>query len=516
MAQGLQRFQNFDYAQPPPLDLEQPPRWAVPYLKTLETLTDEELLLLRWQMKWRSMARVKQLPPKEFDGVLFNIWMLMSGRGFGKTLAGVCWLCDRAAATRGPYAAVSPTHDDVRHTVFEGVTGILAVFPPQLILDRNVSLPSVTLWNGSTIRGFAGDSPERLRGPQHRDALCDEIASWRYPDDAWSNLMFGLRLGERPTVMCVGTPKPTPFIRRLVKEKRLVLVRGTTYENRENLTKTFYDNVAKYEGTKIGRQELMGEILDPEEEGIVRRSEWRLWPNEQPLPSFQTIIMSLDTAFTEKTHDKKKQENDPTACSVWGVFEHAKMRCVLLLDAWEEWLGFDDLVRTVKRERDIKYGDANEPLMRPKLPSKQRPGPTGRGVDVILIEDIGSGKSLRQQLARENVLTVPGNPEGMDKLSRLHMVSPLFAHGRVWMIESDARNGQPKTWAEPLVSQVCSYTGVGSLEHDDLLDTTTQALKLVMQRYMDPLTVKRDPEEERRAAAAAAQARKNRRNPYDG
>lgn len=517
------QLNHFDYTPPPDFDLERliaGDDELQDYARDLEDLSMEELQLLRWRMYWRSEAREKQLPPREFDSFLKTIWGIRSGRGFGKTLMAANWAGITCAMTEQTIChVVAPTHDDVRHTCFEGSTGLLAVIPPALILDTNAGLPSITLWNNSFIRGFSGDNPERLRGPQCHIAWCDEIASWRYPDDAWDNLQFGLRLGKHPRMVWTGTPKATPFMRKLVKNPSSVVVQGTTYENRDNLAQTFYDNVAKYEGTKIGRQELLGEILDPEEEGIVKRSQWRLWPNEDPLPKFHAIIMSLDTAFTEKTHDKKKQENDPSACSVWGVFTHPDegTKCAMLLDCWEEWLGFTDLVKTVKRERKIRYGEADEPIIRSRLiPSGERAGPTGKAIDIILIEDIGSGKSLRQQLAREEVLTSAYNPGKMDKLSRLHAVSPMYAHGRVFCIESDAKNEQPKSWADPLITQVCSYTGEGSLEHDDLLDTSTQALKLIMDKFLDALTVKRDVEEERRQAARAEAIRRERRNPYDG
>lgn len=517
------QLQAFSYEVDPDFEVKkllESNKMLADYARELESMSMEELQLLRWKMKWKSLAREKQLPPREFDEFTKTIWGIRSGRGFGKTLMAANWAgLSCADSPQTICHVVAPTHDDVRHTCFEGVTGMLAVIPPVLIQDTNAGLPSITLWNNSFIRGFSGDNPERLRGPQCHIAWCDEIASWRYPDDAWDNLQFGLRLGKHPRMVWTGTPKPTPFMRKLVRNPSGVVVQGTTYENRENLAQTFYDNVAKYEGTKIGRQELLGEILDPEEEGIVKRSQWRVWPNDTPLPAFHTIIMSLDTAFTEKTHDKKKQENDPSACSVWGVFTHPteKTKCAMLLDAWEEWLGFTDLVRIVKKERKIRYGEADEPLIRARtIPLGERAGPTGKAIDVVLIEDIGSGKSLRQQLAREEVLSTPYNPGKMDKLTRLHVVSPLFAHGRVFAIESDAKNNEPKTWADPLITQVCSYTGEGSLEHDDLLDTSTQALKLIMDKFMEPLTVKRDVEEEKRQAARAAAIKRERRNPYDG
>lgn len=403
----------------------------------------------------------------------------------------------------------------MRYTCFEGETGLLNVIPKELIANVSLTLPSVTLINGAIIRGFAGDSPERLRGPQHHAAWCDEIASWKYPETAWDNLMFGLRLGTNPQVCWTSTPKPKPFVRMLSEDPRTVLVTGSTYENQENLPDTYFQNVAKYEGTNVGRQELWGELLDPEEAGFVKRSQWRLWKAGRNLPKFKYIVMSLDTAFTEQTFDKKKQENDPTACSVWGLFEYEKKLNVMLLDAWEDRLGFPALMKRVKKERLLTYGDALEPRLRPHVDDpKYRIGHTGRKADTILIEDKGSGISLRQVLAIENVLTESYNPHDEDKLSRLHHVSPMFAHGRVWAMESEVRSGKPKSWCDPLISQVCSYVGEGSIQHDDLLDTTTQALRMYMDKFFGPLEFKPDVEDMLRKQAIERLRKQREGNPY--
>ncbi len=529
----LQQFSAFDYSVIPKIDLDNLPKNLRQYKSDLLTFTDEELHFLRWRMMWKSMARHKQLPPKEFEEYVKTIWGIRSGRGFGKTLAAANWIGGEAATISGLYAVVAPTHDDVRYTCFEGPTGLYSVIPHCMIADTNSSLPSLTLWNGSFMRGFAGDTPERLRGPQHHKAWCDEIASWKYPQDAWDNLWFGLRLGEHPQVLWTGTPKPTPFMRRLVKDQHSVTVVGSTYENRENLTQSFFDNVAKYEGTKVGRQELWGEILDPEEEGIVQRSQWKMWPAGKKLPKFSLIIMSLDTAFTERQHDKKKQENDPTACTVWGMFEIGGVKeerkkitaggekHVMLLDCWEEWLGLPELIKRVKRERKLTYGDQDEPMLKPRgIRSGNKPRHQGKGVDIILIEEKGSGISLRQSLAKENILTHGYNPGKADKLTRLHIVSPMWAHGRIWAVESDNNPGQFRTWAEPCITQVCSFIGEGSIEHDDIMDTATQAVRIVMDEHVGPLTVKLDPVEmKRQEARLRAEGIKKKikgSNPYDG
>ena len=332
--------------------------------------------------------------------------------------------------------------------------------------------------------------------------------------------LVGLRLGDLPQVMWTGTPKPTPFIRKLCDEPRGVVTVGSTYENQENLTDIFYENVAKYEGTKIGRQELYGEVLDPEEEGFVKRSQWKLWPAKRPLPKFHYIIDSLDTAFKEKQFDKKKLESDPTACTVWGVFNLKQFgqteTHIMLLDAWEDYLGLPNLIKRVKRERKYTYGDADEPVISQKVkPKGQRAGHQGRRADIILIEDKGSGISLRQSLATENILTHGYNPGNEDKLTRLHIVSPLWAHGRVWAVESDVNPGEFRTWAEPVVTQICSFIGPGSTEHDDLLDSSTQALRLAMEKFYQAFTVKTDPVQLRREKAREEQRRRKRkRNPY--
>lgn len=490
----------------------------------LESFTNEDLHLLRSQLAWKRAARKKQIPPNT-DWDFFGI---KSGRGFGKTLCAAEWLWQEAARDPGSYNfVVAPTHEDLIKVCFYGPTGLhgsyfdkesgrsYPIIPPSLIKWSTKSPLAICLWNSSIIMGFSADTPERLRGPQCHRAWCDEVASWRYPDKAWDNLIMGLRLGQHPRIFWTGTPKPKPFIRNLVKLPRSVIISGSTYENADNLPRTFYENVAKYEGTSVGRQELYGEILDPEEAGFVKRTQWRLWPSSKKLPKFRLIVMSLDTSFTEKQWNKKEQTGDPTACSVWGIFTYERSDHVMLLDAWEDYLGFPQLIKRVKSERSFTYGDQDEPVLKPLLEKMQRPRHQGRPVDLILIEDKGSGISLRQQLALEGILTESYNPEGMDKLSRLHACSPLFPHGRVWAVESLKAKGEPRNWADPLISQVCTYVGEGSLIHDDLLDTATQAWIWIMHRFDMKFTVREDPGELAQRALERLKS-KNRSNPYDG
>ncbi len=157
------------------------------------------------------------------------------------------------------------------------------------------------------------------------------------------------------------------------------------------------------------------------------------------------------------------------------------MKHCMLLDCWDEHLGLPDLIARVKKESRYHYGAGSRTAGEGTYlrPLKVLPG-VGRKPDLIIIEDKGSGISLRQSLERENILTWPYNPGQADKLTRLHGVTPMFAHGRVWCIESESIPGNPKSWAEGLMTQVCTYVGPGSVDHDDYVDSTSQALRYII------------------------------------
>jgi predicted phage terminase large subunit-like protein len=321
----------------------------------------------------------------------------------------------------------------------------------------------------------------------------DESAAWGGGNpvkarEVYDMMMFGLRLGTNPQVVFTTTPKPIPLVRKLIKDAEtdstVLVVRGNTYENKDNLAPNFFKEIAQYEGTQLGRQEIHAEVLDPEESGIIKRSWFKLWPSKTALPKFEYIIQSYDTAFTDKT------ENDPTACSTWGVFQTGGVYSVLLCDFWTDHLTFDDLRERMIDEFDSKYGD-----------SSRRP-------DIILIEDKGSGISIRQSLQKAGLPVRAYNPGRADKTQRLHVVSHLIANGHVWLPESEKFPGEPRTWVAPFVEQVCSFPLV---EHDDAVDTMTQALKLLNDQSW--LSV-REVEEEEPEDIDYEEQRHSRENPY--
>jgi predicted phage terminase large subunit-like protein len=238
-----------------------------------------------------------------------------------------------------------------------------------------------------------------------------------------------------------------------------VYTTASTYDNFQNLAPTFRAQILQYEGTKLGRQEIYAEIIDPEESGVIKRAWFKLWPHETPLPRFEYVVQSYDCATSDKT------KNDPTACTVWGVFKPSpdKSMGVMLIDAWEEYLQYPDLRPRVIEEATSIYGDANE-------------FGHGKKVDLIVIEDKSAGISLIQDLQRAGLPIRSYNPGNADKMQRLNIVAPIIAKGRVYIPESMKNEGMARDWAETVISQLCSFPEV---RHDDLVDSTTQALRIL-------------------------------------
>lgn len=221
-------------------------------------LIDDEAALVAqydWETWW---ARENQLAPQRE----FMTWLLLAGRGFGKTRSGVEWLNKKAKQGIGPLAIVARTAADARDVLVEGPSGILACSPPWFRPHYEPAKRRLTWPNGVRATLFSADSPDQMRGPQHAAALADELAAWAYAQEAWDNLMMGLRLGDNPQVAALTTPRPLKIIRDLMADPRTALTRGSTYDNAANLSADFIAQMkARYDGTRIGRQELFGELL---------------------------------------------------------------------------------------------------------------------------------------------------------------------------------------------------------------------------------------------------------------
>src|SRR5947199_786329 len=245
---------------------------------------------------WPAIARPNQLPPTGN----WRTWLLLAGRGFGKTRTLAEWVCQQTASGRaGRIALVAASAADARGVLVEGESGILAVAPPWF---RPVYQPSKrrrTLPNGAIAMTFSAEEPERLRGPQHDAEICDELGAWSRPE-TWDMLQFGLRLGRHPRCLVAMTPRPTRLIRELLapEGRDVTVTRGSTYENRANLALGFFGQIiGKYEGTRLGRQELNAELLED--------TPGALWSHaiidaarQAAAPQLARIVVAIDPAAT--------------------------------------------------------------------------------------------------------------------------------------------------------------------------------------------------------------------------
>lgn len=241
-----------------------------------------------------SGAREDQKPPPGD----WRIWLLLAGRGFGKTRAGAEWLRAQAETGRAMRVAlVAPTAADARDVMIEGESGLLAIASQR---NRPLYEPSkrrLTWRNGAIATAYSAEEPDRLRGPQHDAAWCDELAAWRH-DSSWDMLMMGLRLGADPRCVVTTTPKPGRLLRALVKDPGVAVTRGTTFANRDNLAPAFLAAILKrYRGTRLGRQELLAELLED-----VPGALWSRDMIEQAsvpvAPLLARVIVAIDPAVT--------------------------------------------------------------------------------------------------------------------------------------------------------------------------------------------------------------------------
>jgi predicted phage terminase large subunit-like protein len=252
---------------------------------------------------WRFWARPTQLAP---DGAWLT-WLILAGRGFGKTRAGAEWVLDRVADGATRVALVGRTAADVRDVMIEGESGLVACAERRgFSASYEPSKRRVVITvdgRVATCTTYSAEEPDQLRGPQHDTAWADELAAWPSKRDAvggtaWSNLLLGLRLGDDPRVSVTTTPKPTPLMRELIGDARTAVTRGSTYENLANLAPAFRDTVvARYEGSRLGRQELMGELLEDVEGAL-----WTLAgidaTRADARPELSRIVVAVDPAVT--------------------------------------------------------------------------------------------------------------------------------------------------------------------------------------------------------------------------
>jgi len=218
-------------------------------------LDDDDIVRLNFD--WSMWARPSQLPPPGD----WTTWLLMGGRGSGKTRAGAEWVRQLAADGVSPIALVGTTMVEAISVMVKGPSGLMRVHDP----DERPVLKGATLFWPNGVEGIilSGSEPERFRGPQFAAAWCDELAKWPHAEEAWDMLQFGLRLGDNPRQLATTTPRSTRLVKQLMADPLTAVTRMKTQENNDNLAASFLDAVvARYRGTVLGRQELDGELIE--------------------------------------------------------------------------------------------------------------------------------------------------------------------------------------------------------------------------------------------------------------
>lgn len=282
----------------------------------------------------RTLRPAQTAPPGDWRS-----WLILAGRGWGKTLTGAGDVARYGLANPGSrIAIVARTFADARDTCVDGDSGLLSCLPRHEIAAWNRSLGELILRNGTRYKLFSADEPERLRGPQHHRAWSDELGAWgnsaaeRDWPQAWDMLQMGLRLGADPRNVVTTTPRPTKLIRHLIGDGMTALTRGKTLENAANLAPQFLDQiVARYAGTRLGRQELDAELLEDVPGALWT---WAMLDNRRPAPDLARVVVAVDPAVTSG------EGSDETGMVVAGLgvdgrgYVLADRSCRLSPDGW--------------------------------------------------------------------------------------------------------------------------------------------------------------------------------------
>ncbi len=386
------------------------------------------------------------MTPKGDD---WRVWLIMAGRGWGKTRTGAEDVAHYALwnpHTRT--AVVAPTFSDARDVCVEGESGLLRIIPPECLISWHRSTGDMLLFNGSRIKIFSADQPERLRGPQHHRAWCDELGAW--PDRAaFDQMCFGLRLGINPKAIVTTTPRNTPLLRELVKRKDVRLTHGRTMDNAGNLSDAVLRQLnERYAGTRLGRQELEAELLDDCEDALWKRADLDRY-RAQSAPEMRRVVVGIDPALSHG------EESDETGIVAAGrgadglIYVLADWSGKFTPEAWAgratalyRELGANTVVAEVNAggnlvERILRQSAPHVPFkaVRALRGKAERALPVAALYEQGRVRHVGTMAKLEDQMCE----FTPASPAAR---------SPDRVDALVWAITelSEPSRGEPKIW----------------------------------------------------------------------
>lgn len=386
-------------------------------------------LIAARRVRWtHQLARTEQKPP---DDDSWLTWFYLAGRGSGKTRSAAEWLAFQALRAEGTrWAIAAPTFTDARDTCAEGNSGIIGILQEYGVLaDYNRSIGEIFLTNGSRIKLFSGAEPDRFRGPQFHGGWFDELAAFKYPD-AWDQYQFGLRLGQHPQTVVTTTPRPTKLIKSLLEREGVLISRGSTFDNAANLAPSALAELRlRYEGTRLGRQELYGEVLDDVEGALWTRDlleRDRIQPDE--LPPLVRIVVAIDPAVTsgETSDETGIVVAGVTANDHYYVLQDCTMRATpdtwarRAVDAYNEWKADriigetnngGDMIETLLRQ----VGNVAYKKVTATRGKRVRAEPISALYEQGRVHHVGMFPELEEQL----VSWTPESPDSPDRLDAM-------------------------------------------------------------------------------------------------
>jgi phage terminase large subunit-like protein len=298
--------------------------------RSLDALSPDDIETLYYD--WRIWARDDQWPPgARADGTPWRLWLILGGRGAGKTRTGAEWVRAKVFGEEhagdkpaSRIALVAETLADARRVMVQGVSGLLAIHPDRERPRFEVSKMQLVWPNGAVAQIFSAENPDSLRGPQFDAAWCDELAKWREPERTWDMLQFGLRLGTCPQVCVTTTPRPIPLLKKLLADSGAVVSRAATHANKSNLAPGFIAEMERrYLGSALGRQELLGELVD-ERTGSLWRRDWIDEHRSQAAPDLARVVVAIDPPVTATANSD--------SCGIVVAARGGDGRCYVLAD----------------------------------------------------------------------------------------------------------------------------------------------------------------------------------------